>query len=88
MNDTDTLVIEKICVVLHAGIWCEAFENGNQTLYLVEPSVDSLQADLKHILLISMQSDPPVVISLVWSQSCDGEFTVSFHWVIPPAFNT
>lgn len=65
MNDTDALVREKICGVSHAGVWCEAFENGNQTLYLVEPNVGSLQADLKHILLISMQSDPSVVISLV-----------------------
>lgn len=65
MNDTDALVIEKICVVAHAGIWCEAFENGKQTLYLVEPTVGSLQADLKHILLVSVQFDPFVVISFV-----------------------
>lgn len=69
MNDTDTFVIQKKCVVVHAGIWYEIkCENGNQTPYLVEPEVDSLQADLKHILLISLQLDPFVVISFVRSQ--------------------
>lgn len=69
MNDTDTLVIEKICVVVHANTWCEIFEDRKQMLHLVEPKMDSLQADLKHILLISMQLDPLVVISLVRCQS-------------------
>lgn len=69
MSDTDTLVIEKICVVVHVNSWCEIFEDGKQMLHLVEPKMDSLQADLKHILLISMQLDPFVVVSFVCCQS-------------------
>lgn len=66
-------------MLVRAGIWCEAFENGNQTLYLVEPKADSLQGDLKHILLISMQSDPSVVVAFVRSHGCDRELVVSFR---------
>jgi hypothetical protein len=36
MNDTNTLAIEKICVVMHANTWCEIFENGNQILQPLE----------------------------------------------------
>lgn len=68
MNDTDTLVIEKIRVVVHASTWCEISEDRKQMSYLVGLKVDSLQADLKHILLISMQLDPFVVISFVCCQ--------------------